>query len=306
MPEVRRFFKGTIILSGSITTGRAMLAAQAVGADLAYMGTRFIATAEANAPAGYKQMLIDTAAADIVYTSLFSGMLGNYLKPSVARAGLDPENLPGADKSKMNFAGRETRGQGVARHLGRGAGRRQHRRRAAGGGRGRAPRSRISRRARGVGLGDRRCCSSQAIAAYAHYLSIFCTVALLVAEFALFRQRMEAGTVRLLPRLDLFYLVAVIAIIVTGLLRVYFFAKGVAFYRGNEMFWIKMALFVVVGLLSLPPTFAFIANRQGGGGAGARSRARQVPPHPLFHVAELAVFALIPLAAALMARGLAL
>lgn len=104
VPEVKRFFPGTIILSGSITTGQAILSAQAIGADLAYMGTRFIATREANAPAEYKQMIIDTAASDIVYTSLFSGILGNYLKPSVARAGLDPENLPGADKSTMSFA----------------------------------------------------------------------------------------------------------------------------------------------------------------------------------------------------------
>ena len=104
VPEVKRFFPGTIILSGSIATGRSILAAQAVGADLAYMGTRFIATEEANAPPGYKQMIVDTAASDIVYTSLFSGILGNYLKPSVTRAGLDPENLPGADKSTMSFA----------------------------------------------------------------------------------------------------------------------------------------------------------------------------------------------------------
>ncbi len=104
VPEVKRFFPGTIILSGSITTGQAILSAQAIGADLAYMGTRFIATREANAPPDYKQMIIDTAAQDIVYTSLFSGILGNYLKPSVARAGLDPENLPGADKSTMSFA----------------------------------------------------------------------------------------------------------------------------------------------------------------------------------------------------------
>jgi nitronate monooxygenase len=104
VPEVKRFFGGTVILSGSITTGQAMLAARAVGADLAYMGTRFIATREANAPDAYKQMLIDTAAADIVYTSLFSGILGNYLKPSVTRAGLDPENLPGAEKTTMSFA----------------------------------------------------------------------------------------------------------------------------------------------------------------------------------------------------------
>ena len=104
VPEVRRFFPGTIILSGAIATGNAILSAQAIGADLAYMGTRFIATQEANAPAAYKQMIVDTEAADIVYTSLFSGILGNYLKPSVARAGLDPENLPGADKSTMSFA----------------------------------------------------------------------------------------------------------------------------------------------------------------------------------------------------------
>jgi len=108
VPEVRRFFPGAIILSGSITSGRAILAAQAVGADLAYMGTRFIATEEANAPPDYKQMIVDTAAADVVYTSLFSGILGNYLKPSVTRAGLDPDNLPGADKSTMSFASDRT------------------------------------------------------------------------------------------------------------------------------------------------------------------------------------------------------
>jgi nitronate monooxygenase len=80
-----------------------VLAAQAMGADLAYVGTRFIATREANARPEYKQMLIDTSAADIVYTSLFSGVLANYLKPSVAAAGHDPDNLPTGDKSKMNF-----------------------------------------------------------------------------------------------------------------------------------------------------------------------------------------------------------
>jgi nitronate monooxygenase len=104
VPEVKRFFKGTIILSGSIATGGAILAAQAVGADLAYIGTRFLATEEANAQAAYKQMVVESAAADIVYTNLFSGVLGNYLKPSVRNAGLDPDNLPVADKSKMNFA----------------------------------------------------------------------------------------------------------------------------------------------------------------------------------------------------------
>lgn len=147
---------------------------------------------------------------------------------------------------------------------------------------------------------------SEAVAAYAHYLSIFCTLALLVAELALFRASMDAGTVRLLPRLDLFYLVAVIAIIVTGLLRVFFFAKGAAFYAASEFFWVKMALFAVVGLLSLPPTFAFIAFRKTAGGqaiALAPDRFRRIRS---FIVAELGVFALIPLAATLMARGLAL
>ncbi|HEY5208963.1 MAG TPA: nitronate monooxygenase [Stellaceae bacterium] len=103
VPEVKRFFGGTVILSGSIATGGAILAARAAGADLAYMGTRFLATAEANAPPDYKRMVVESAAADIVYTNLFSGVLGNYLKHSVRAAGLDPDDLPLADKSKMNF-----------------------------------------------------------------------------------------------------------------------------------------------------------------------------------------------------------
>lgn len=103
LPEVRSFFKGTIALSGSIATGDAILSAQALGADLAYIGTRFIATQEANAAEGYKQMLVETTANDIVYSSLFTGVHGNYLKPSISAAGLDPDNLPSADKSKMNF-----------------------------------------------------------------------------------------------------------------------------------------------------------------------------------------------------------
>lgn len=101
--EVRRFFDGPIILSGAITTGRGVLAAQALGADLAYMGTRFIASAEANADPRYKEMIVSSAAKDIVYTPFFTGVAGNYLKPSVAAAGLDPENLPTADKTSMNF-----------------------------------------------------------------------------------------------------------------------------------------------------------------------------------------------------------
>jgi nitronate monooxygenase len=101
--QIREVYGGTIILSGAMSTGADVLAARALGADLAYLGTRFIATEEANAPAEYKQMLIDSAAEDIVYTSLFSGIHGNYLRGSIARAGLDPDQLPEADKSKMNF-----------------------------------------------------------------------------------------------------------------------------------------------------------------------------------------------------------
>ena len=101
--EIRAFYDGPIILSGSIAKGEQILAAQAMGADLAYMGTRFIATHEANADPAYKQMLVDTSADDIVYSNLFTGVHGNYLKRSIAAAGLDPDALPEADKSKMNF-----------------------------------------------------------------------------------------------------------------------------------------------------------------------------------------------------------
>src|SRR5271154_65750 len=101
--QIREVYAGTIILAGAMSTGADVLAARALGADLAYMGTRFIATEEANAPPEYKQMLIDSAAEEIVYTSLFSGVNGNYLRGSVARAGLDPDHLPEADKTKMNF-----------------------------------------------------------------------------------------------------------------------------------------------------------------------------------------------------------
>jgi nitronate monooxygenase len=101
--QIREVYAGTIILSGAMSNGADVLAARAMGADLAYMGTRFIATEEGNASAEYKQMLIDSAAEDIVYTSLFSGVNGNYLRGSIARAGLDPDRLPEADKTKMNF-----------------------------------------------------------------------------------------------------------------------------------------------------------------------------------------------------------
>jgi nitronate monooxygenase len=101
--EVRRFFAGPLALSGSIATGRAILAAEVLGADFSYIGTRFIATEEANADPAYKQMVLDSSAKDIVYSSLFTGVSGNYLKPSVAAAGLDPDNLQSADKSTMDF-----------------------------------------------------------------------------------------------------------------------------------------------------------------------------------------------------------
>jgi nitronate monooxygenase len=103
--EVREFFDGPLLLSGAIATGRGILAAQAMGADLAYMGSAFIATTEANAPEAYKQMIVDSTAGDIVYSNLFTGVLGNYLKGSIRGAGLDPDNLPESDPSKMNFSG---------------------------------------------------------------------------------------------------------------------------------------------------------------------------------------------------------
>jgi nitronate monooxygenase len=101
--EVREIYDGTIILSGSMSMGNDALAAQAIGADLAYIGTRFIATKEANAPAGYKEMIVESRSADIVYTSLFTGVHGSYLKGSIVNAGMDPDNLPESDKSKMDF-----------------------------------------------------------------------------------------------------------------------------------------------------------------------------------------------------------
>ncbi|MFT6465009.1 NAD(P)H-dependent flavin oxidoreductase [Halopseudomonas sp.] len=101
--EIRAFYDGPIILSGAISKGEQILAAQAMGADLAYMGTRFIATHEANADAAYKQMLVDTSADDIVYSNLFTGVHGNYLKPSIQNAGMDPNNLPEGEKSSMKF-----------------------------------------------------------------------------------------------------------------------------------------------------------------------------------------------------------
>lgn len=103
--EIRRFFDGPLVLAGAIATGRGVLAARALGADLAYVGSAFIATEEANAAAAYKQAIVDGSAADIVYTNLFTGVHGNYLRPSIVAAGLDPDALPASDPSKMDFGG---------------------------------------------------------------------------------------------------------------------------------------------------------------------------------------------------------
>ena len=107
--EIRAWFDGPLILSGAMATGSAILAAQAMGADLAYMGTAFIATHEANAQEAYKQMIVNGSSDDIVYSNLFTGVHGNYLKPSVMAAGLDPNNLPTSDASKMNFGSGRTK-----------------------------------------------------------------------------------------------------------------------------------------------------------------------------------------------------
>jgi nitronate monooxygenase len=101
--EVRKFFKGPIALSGSIATGDAVLAAQAMGADFAYIGSRWLATTESNVSEEYRQAIVESTAADVIYTNLFTGVHGNYLKKSIVNAGLDPDNLPSADKSSMNF-----------------------------------------------------------------------------------------------------------------------------------------------------------------------------------------------------------
>jgi nitronate monooxygenase len=103
--EIRQWFDGPVALSGSIATGDAILAAQAMGADFAYIGSAFIATTEARAADDYKQAIVDSNSDDIVYSNLFTGVHGNYLAPSIRAAGLDPENLPESDPSKMNFGG---------------------------------------------------------------------------------------------------------------------------------------------------------------------------------------------------------
>ena len=101
--EIREWFDGPLALSGSIATGEAVLAAQAMGADFGYIGSAFIATAEARAAPDYKDMIVDSAASDIVYSNLFTGVHGNYLRPSIVKAGMDPDNLAVSNPSAMNF-----------------------------------------------------------------------------------------------------------------------------------------------------------------------------------------------------------
>ena len=108
--ELREWFDGPIALSGSIANGGAVLAAQAMGADLAYIGSAFIATKEARADSRYKEMIVESGAADIVYSSLFTGVHGNYLRPSIEAAGLDPDNLPEGDKAQTNFGSGDNAG----------------------------------------------------------------------------------------------------------------------------------------------------------------------------------------------------
>ena len=101
--EVREWFNGIIVLAGALTKGEHVLAAQAMGADLAYMGTRWLVCHEANTTDAYKQGIVDSTAADVIYTNLFTGVHGNYLRRSIENAGLDPDNLPESDPKKMNF-----------------------------------------------------------------------------------------------------------------------------------------------------------------------------------------------------------
>ncbi len=107
--EIRQWFDGPLVLSGAISTGGAVLAAQAMGADFAYIGSAFIATLEARASQDYKQAIVDSTSDDIVYTNLFTGVHGNYLAASIRNAGMDPEHLPESDPSKMNFGGDRTK-----------------------------------------------------------------------------------------------------------------------------------------------------------------------------------------------------
>jgi nitronate monooxygenase len=142
--EIRAVYDGTIILSGAMSTGADVLAARALGADLAYLGTRFIATDEANASAGLQAMLVDSKAEDIVYTSLFSGIAGNYLRAASSQTGLDPDKLPEARQIQDEFRQRrQHRTQGVEGYLERRPKRERHRRDRVGRGAGFAHGKRI-------------------------------------------------------------------------------------------------------------------------------------------------------------------
>jgi len=147
---------------------------------------------------------------------------------------------------------------------------------------------------------------ADALVAYGHFLSIFVTLSCLVAEAALYRRELSAATLALLRRIDLGYLLGAIAIVATGVARVLHFGKGAAFYQGNPMFWIKMALFVAVGLASIPPTMHYIRTAK-------RIRTSEIVLDDadyrrirFYLTAQLVLFALIPLAATLMARGIGL
>ena len=115
--DIRAWFDGPLLLSGAIATGRAVLAAQAMGADLAYIGSAFIATEEARASDDYKQAIVEGDASHIVGSRIFTGMFGNYLRPSIVEAGLDPDNLPASDAKTMNFASRGAAGAKVWRDI---------------------------------------------------------------------------------------------------------------------------------------------------------------------------------------------
>jgi len=144
-----------------------------------------------------------------------------------------------------------------------------------------------------------------ALGAYAHFLAIFVTLSLLVSEAALYRDEMTLATLVRLRRIDLGYLFAAIAIIVTGLARVFWFGKGVAFYIENPVFWIKLALFLAVGLLSVPPTLHYLRlSGQPMTDGPVRIPAAAYRRIRLFLVLQLAIFAVIPLAAAIMALGI--
>ena len=120
--EIRQWFDGPLLLSGAIANGGAILAAEAMGADMAYIGSPFIATTEARATDEYKKMIVESKAADIVYSNLFTGVHGNYLKGSVRNAGMDPDNLPVSDPSKMNFGGDKSKAWKHIRGCGQGIG----------------------------------------------------------------------------------------------------------------------------------------------------------------------------------------